>query len=115
MGALTTRAWESSMFLGKVVGQVISTHKDEGLTGFKLLLVRHVGLDMELKSAFVVACDAVGAGEGEIVLVVQGSSARIAQRTKDKPVDAAVIAIVDHIDLEGRRAWSKFAPAHADA
>lgn len=96
------------MILGRVVGQVISTHKDEGLTGFKLLLVQQVGLDMELKSTYLVACDAIGAGEGEVVIVVSGSSARIAQRTKDKPVDAAVIAIVDHVDLEGRRVWSKF-------
>lgn len=103
------------MILGKVVGQVIATHKDEGLEGFKLLIVQQVGLDFELRPAFVVACDAVGAGEGELVIVVAGSSARIAQRTKDKPVDAAVIAIVDHVDLEGRRVWSKFAAAEAPA
>lgn len=99
------------MILGKVVGQVVSTHKDEGLSGFKLLLVQQMGIDMELKPGFVVACDAVGAGEGEVVIVVQGSSARIAATTKDKPVDAAVIAIVDHIDLQGARVWSKFAAA----
>ena len=101
------------MFLGKVVGQVIATHKDEGLTGYKLLLVQHVGLDLELRSGFVVACDAVGAGEGEIVIVVQGSSARIAKATEGKPVDAAVVAIVDHIDLGGRRVWSKYETVEA--
>lgn len=96
------------MILGKIVGQIISTHKDEGLDSFKLLIVQHLTLEMESKPTFVVACDAVGAGEGEVVLVVQGSSARITRNTKDKPVDAAVIAIIDHIDLEGKRAWSKF-------
>ncbi len=96
------------MFLGKVVGQVISTHKDEGLEGFKLLLVQAMGPDLQLRPTVVVACDTVGAGEGEVVVVVQGSSARIAEVAKDKPVDAAVIAIVDHLDLEGKRVWSKF-------
>ncbi|MBN1476758.1 EutN/CcmL family microcompartment protein [Candidatus Sumerlaeota bacterium] len=101
------------MFLGKVVGQVVATHKDDGLEGFKLLLVQQMGLDQQPRSGFIVACDAVGAGEGELVIVVQGSSARIAQTTKDKPVDAAVIAIVDHLDLEGKRVWSKYESASA--
>lgn len=99
------------MILGMVVGHVVSTHKDEGLGGFKLLLVQQVGLDMEPKAPFVVACDAVGAGEGEVVIVVQGSSARIAAATRDRPVDATVIAIVDHVDVGGERVWSKFAAA----
>jgi microcompartment protein CcmK/EutM len=101
------------MFLGKVVGQVVATHKDDGLEGFKLLLVQQMGLDRKPKSGFIVACDAVGAGEGELVIVVQGSSARIAKATKDRPVDAAVIAIVDHLDLEGKRIWSKYEGASA--
>jgi microcompartment protein CcmK/EutM len=101
------------MFLGKVVGQVVATHKDEGLEGFKLLLVQQMGLDQKPKPGFIVACDTVGAGEGELVIVVQGSSARIAQTTKDRPVDAAVIAIVDHLELEGKRVWSKYESASA--
>jgi len=77
------------------------------------LAVQHLSLDMEPKPAFVIACDAVGVGEGEVVLVVQGSSARIAEPTKDRPVDAAVIAVVDHIDVEGKRIWTKFETAGA--
>ena len=64
------------MLLGKVIGTVWATRKDEKLTGLKLLLVRHVELDYSLKKSYVVAADTVGAGIGEIVLLTTGSSAR---------------------------------------
>jgi len=87
------------MILGKVIGTVWSTRKDENLVGSKFLIVRQLELDMTLKSNFLIAVDSVGAGEGEVVLVASGSSARQTKITKNKPVDAVVMAIVDKLDI----------------
>ncbi len=87
------------MFLGKVVGTVWATRKDEELVGMKFQLVRHVGLDFSLKETFVVAIDTVQAGVGDIVLVCSGSSARQTALTKNKPVDAVIMAVVDKLDV----------------
>lgn len=87
------------MILGKVVGSVWATRKDEKLVGLKLLIVRHVELDYKLKSTYAVAADTVGAGVGEIVLLTTGSSARQSAMTEGKPVDAVVSAIIDKLDL----------------
>lgn len=87
------------MILGKVVGTVWATRKDEQLVGMKLQIVQHVALDYSLKSSFVVAVDSVGAGVGEIVLVAQGSSARQTALTHNKPIDAVITAIVDKLDV----------------
>ncbi|MDR3668730.1 MAG: EutN/CcmL family microcompartment protein [Ignavibacteriaceae bacterium] len=87
------------MILGKVIGTVWSTKKDENLIGSKLLIVRQLDLDYKEKSNFLIAVDSVGAGEGEIVLVASGSSARQTNITKNKPVDAVVMAIVDKLDV----------------
>ncbi len=87
------------MLLGKVVGTVWATRKDEKLTGFKLLVVRHVELNYKLKNSYVVAVDSVGAGTGEIVLVTTGSSARQSELTAGKPVDAVISAIIDKLDV----------------
>ena len=87
------------MFLGKVIGTVWSTKKDENLVGAKFLIVRQLDLDLNEKSNFVVAVDSVGAGEGEIVLVATGSSSRQTEFTKNKPVDAVIMAIVDKLDV----------------
>lgn len=89
------------MILGKVVGTVVSTQKDEGLEGLKLLVVQQVDMDLNLQKGFVVAADAVGAGMGELVFVVQGSSARMATRVKGRPLDASVIGIVDSLEVGG--------------
>ncbi len=88
------------MQLGKVVGTVWATRKDEKYTGMKFLIVRHVDLNYKLKDSFVVAVDSVGAGAGEIVLVTTGSSARQSRLTEGKPVDAVISAIVDKLDVE---------------
>ncbi len=90
------------MILGKVIGTVWSTKKDENLIGSKLLIVRQLDLDYQEKSNFLIAIDSVGAGEGEIVLVASGSSARQTTITKNKPVDAVVMAIVDKLDVPAR-------------
>ena len=87
------------MFLGKVIGTVWSTKKDENLVGAKFLIVKEVTLDLKEKDRFVVAVDSVGAGEGEVVLVATGSSSRMTSFTKDKPVDAVIMGIVDKLDV----------------
>ncbi len=87
------------MFLGKVIGTVWSTKKDEKLVGAKFLIVRKLDLDLNEKSDFVVAVDSVGAGEGEVVLVATGSSSRQTHFTQDKPIDAVIMAIVDKLDI----------------
>lgn len=88
------------MILGKVVGSVWATCKDEKLLNMKFLIVRHIDFDLKLKDNFVVAVDSVGAGAGEIVLVAQGSSARMTELTHQKPVDSVIMAIVDKLDIE---------------
>lgn len=87
------------MFLGKVIGTVWSTKKDENLVGAKFLIVRKLDLDLNEKSDFLVAVDSVGAGEGEVVLVATGSSSRQTHFTQDKPIDAVIMAIVDKLDI----------------
>ena len=87
------------MFLGKVIGSVWSTKKDENLVGAKFLIVRKLDLDLNEKSDFLVAVDSVGAGEGEVVLVATGSSSRQTHFTQDKPIDAVIMAIVDKLDI----------------
>ncbi|MCB0731576.1 MAG: EutN/CcmL family microcompartment protein [Ignavibacteriae bacterium] len=87
------------MVLGKVIGTVWSTRKDEKLIGSKFLIVKQLDLQNKLKENFVVAVDSVGAGVGEVVLYATGSSARQTNVTKDKPVDAVIMAIVDKLDI----------------
>ncbi len=95
------------MFIGKVIGTVVATRKERELEGLKFLVVR--GLDLEGKptSTLVVAVDAVGAGVGELVLYASGSSARQTQVTKDRPVDATIMAIVDQIEVGGALKYDK--------
>jgi ethanolamine utilization protein EutN len=87
------------MILGKVIGNVVSTRKDERLVGSKLLLVQPGLPEGESQGVPLVAVDTVDAGVGETVLVVSGSSARMATGLKDHPVDAAIIGIVDTVNL----------------
>ena len=87
------------MFLGKVVGTIWATRKDENLVGMKFQIVKHVGLDYKVKDTFVVAVDTVQAGVGDVVLVVSGSSARQTEQTKNKPVDSVIMAVVDKLDV----------------
>ncbi|MCX7013460.1 MAG: EutN/CcmL family microcompartment protein [Candidatus Sumerlaeota bacterium] len=102
------------MIIGKIVGTVVSTQKDEGLRGFKLLVVRSLDAGTgKLGSSYIIACDAIGAGGDDVVLVVAGSSARMTAQTQNKPVDSAIVAIVDHVEVEGKLTYQKFAPARA--
>ena len=88
------------MILAKVVGTVVATRKDERLVSRKLLLVRPTDPSGKPYGNHLVAVDTVDAGVGETVLIVRGSSARMASGMKDCPVDAAIVGIVDAIDLE---------------
>ena len=87
------------MLLGKVIGTIWSTRKDENLVGSKFLIIRQLNLDYTPKDSTIIAIDSVGAGVGEVVLVAQGSSARQTDITRNKPVDAVVMAIVDKLDV----------------
>ena len=95
------------MVLGKVVGTVVSTRKEDELSGLKFLLVKACDADGKPTGSTVVAVDAVGAGVGEVVLYASGSSARQTKVTKDRPVDATIMAIVDSVDIEGERRYNK--------
>lgn len=96
------------MFLAEVIGQVVATKKDDLMIGRKLLIVRPQLVDEKDPSKFkngqntIVAIDTVGAGEGELVLFCQGSSARSAHGLKQVPVDAAIVAIVDRVEVLGK-------------
>jgi microcompartment protein CcmK/EutM len=96
------------MVLGLVVGTVVSTRKEEELQSLKLLLVKPCDPSGKpLSGVPVVAVDAVGAGVGEVVLYAAGSSARQTKVTKDRPVDATIMAIVDLIDEGGELRYQK--------
>ena len=89
------------MKMGRVVGAVVASRKDEKLQGLKLLVVRNLDLELGTERGYVVAADAVGAGAGEVVLYATGSSARQTTRTDGRPVDAVIMAIVDEYDVGG--------------
>lgn len=95
------------MKLGRIVGTVVSTRKDEKIEGLKLYLVQDLGLDLSEKDTFVVAADALGAGIHEVVLYAQGSSARQTRVTDARPVDAVVMAIVDTLEVGGDLLYQK--------
>ena len=88
------------MFLARVVGTVVATRKDPKLEGSTLLLVVPVDPDGNDEGGYVVAIDTVNAGYKETVMVVRGSSARMAEGMNDRPVDASIIGIVDSADLD---------------
>ena len=87
------------MILARVVGTVVATRKDERLVSSKLLVVRPVDPSGKADGNYLVAVDTVDAGTGETVLVVSGSSARMAAGLKDCPVDAAIVGIVDQVEV----------------
>ncbi len=87
------------MILAKVVGTVVATRKDERLVGCKLLLAQPMDPGGEPRGHHLVAVDTVDAGAGETVLIITGSSARMAEGLRDAPVDAAIVGIVDSVDL----------------
>ena len=100
------------MFLARVTGNVVATQKDPSLNGQKLFVVEPLNVrydEQTLKPASlgntgraIVALDSVGAGEGQLVLVVQGSSARMTDQTKNLPADAVIVGIVDSAEFAGK-------------
>lgn len=106
------------MLLARVIGTVWATEKEPTLEGMKMLVVREVDLEFKARDKFLVAIDTVQAGLGEVVLIATGSSARQTEVTRNTPVDAVVMAVVDNLsitatdeleaDYEARRA-----PLHA--
>ena len=88
------------MILARVVGTVVATRKDPRLEGFKLLIVKPVSPEGKDEAGYVVAVDTVSAGIGERVITVSGSSARMAVGCKDRPVDNAIVGIVDEVHLD---------------
>lgn len=100
------------MYLAQVVGVVVATKKDSAMEGRKILVLRPLVVDEKepttlkpLANTFV-AVDSVGAGEGEMVLFCQGSSARLAPGLKQAPVDAVIIGIVDTVDVLGKKIYT---------
>ncbi|HOX01812.1 MAG TPA: EutN/CcmL family microcompartment protein [Candidatus Paceibacterota bacterium] len=100
------------MFLARVEGSVVATKKDASMSGRKLLILRPQLVDDRDPTRFrpgvntIVAVDSVGAGQGELVIFCQGSSARLAPNLKEAPVDAVIIGIVDSVDVLGRQIYS---------
>jgi ethanolamine utilization protein EutN len=96
------------MQLGKIVGTVVSTRKDEKLEGLTLQVVSFIDDHCApIANSFIIAVDSVGAGVGEIVLVATGSSARQTKTTEGKPVDGTIMAIVDQLEIGGKTRYTK--------
>ncbi|MFQ5893446.1 MAG: EutN/CcmL family microcompartment protein [Nitrospinota bacterium] len=95
------------MLVGRIVGTVVATQKEPRLEGLKFYVVKRVDIEGRLTEGFVVAADAVGAGQGETVLYATGSAARQTPLTDGRPVDAVVMAIVDTWDVDGRVVYDK--------
>jgi ethanolamine utilization protein EutN len=87
------------MLLAKIVGTVVATRKDPRLVSSKLMIARSVDPHGKPEGSYLVAIDTVDAGVGETVLIVSGSSARMASGLKDCPVDAAIVGIIDEIEM----------------
>jgi microcompartment protein CcmK/EutM len=106
------RESEETMFLARVNGVVVSTQKVASMTGRKLLIVEPLRVEPKERDRLVgtgrsfVVVDTVGAGQNELVLIVQGSSARLTPETEKLPVDAVIIGIVDTVNVENRTIFS---------
>ena len=95
------------MLICRVVGNVVSTIKDEKLSGRKILIVREATTENELVGKPIAAIDTVDAGIGDLVLIAQGSSARQTTSTKDTPTDAVIMAIIDELAVDGKITFKK--------
>jgi ethanolamine utilization protein EutN/carbon dioxide concentrating mechanism protein CcmL len=100
-------AVEAIVLIGKVIGSLVATVKDEKLDNLRFMVVRQVGVDGKETGAYVVAVDAVGSGVGEMVLYATGSSARQTVITDKRPCDAVIMAIVDTWDVDGQVKYQK--------
>ena len=109
------------MFLARVTGMVVSTQKVDSMVGKKLLVIEPVRVDEQTKDRLkgtgrtFIAVDTLGAGIGQVVLVCQGSSARLTPETQNLPVDAVVIGIVDAVDVGERKIFAAGAQAESSS
>ncbi len=87
------------MYTGMVIGTVVATRKDEKLVGCKLLLTQPLNINKEPIGEPIITVDTVGAGIGEYVIYTKGTAARYAARKLDSPIDAAIIGIIDNVDI----------------
>ncbi len=100
------------MFLARVTGNVVSTHKLPSMVGYKLLTVEPLRVDPATHAELAptgrtfVAVDLLGVGEGQVVLIVQGSSARMTEQTAKLPIDAAIIGLVNQVTAYGNNVFS---------
>jgi microcompartment protein CcmK/EutM len=101
------------MFVAKVTGSVVATQKVDSMVGYKLLVVEPYRVDGQNRERLVstgrtfISVDTVGAGQDEFVLIVQGSSARLTPETKNLPVDAVIIGIVDSVHVDNKSVYSR--------
>ena len=95
------------MLITKVVGSAVATIKDENLVGSKLLVVREADATGSPVGKPLIAIDTVDAGVGDLVLIAAGSSARQTEETKDRPVDAVIMAILDTLEVDGKITYQK--------
>lgn len=101
------------MFLARVTGSVIATQKLPSMTGQKLLVVEPLRVDPKTRADLTstqrsfVAVDTVGAGTGQLVLIVQGSSARMTPELEKMPIDTAIVGIVDEVSVEGKQVFKQ--------
>jgi microcompartment protein CcmK/EutM len=101
------------MFVAKVTGSLVSTQKVDSMVGYKLLVVEPYRVDPTNRESLAttgrtfIAVDMLGAGEGDFVLITQGSSARLTPETKNLPIDTIVIGIVDHVHVEQHCVYSR--------
>ncbi|MBU0997334.1 MAG: EutN/CcmL family microcompartment protein [Firmicutes bacterium] len=96
------------MYAARIIGTVVCTQKDPSMNSLKMQVVQPVNIvTFQDEGKPAVAIDAVGAGYSELVLVVSGSSGRLTELTKNKPVDSTIMAIIDYVDIEGKNVFSK--------
>lgn len=95
------------MLIARVIGTLVSTQKEPTLEGLRLLVCQPLNAEGDKTGAAIVAADAVGAGVGEVILFATGSSARQTIATQNRPVDAVVMAIVDHWEVGGKTKYRK--------
>jgi ethanolamine utilization protein EutN len=101
------------MFVAKVTGSLVATQKTQSMVGYKLLVVEPYRLDPTTRQSLVttgrtfIAVDTLGAGQGEYVLITQGSSARLTPETKNMPIDTVVVGIVDRVHVEEHCVYSR--------
>jgi len=95
------------MQIGKIVGTVVASQKDEKLEGFRFHVIKELTVNQKETGNVVVAVDAVGAGQGEVILYSTGSSARQTEMTAGRPVDAIIMAIIDAIVVDDKQLFTK--------